>query len=49
MLKRNINILKSEYLGLFLENFREIMEYQRSSQFINQDLKKTENPRLISP
>ena len=47
--KRNINILKSEYLGLFLENFREIMEYQRSSQFINQDLKKTENPRLISP
>ena len=47
--KRNINILKSEYLGLFLENFREIMEYQRSSQFINRDLKKTENPRLISP
>ena len=47
--KRNINILKSEYLGLFLENFREIMEYQRSSQFVNQDLKKTENPRLISP
>ena len=47
--KRNINILKSEYLGLFLENFREIMEYQRSSQFTNQDLKKTENPRLISP
>ena len=47
--KRNINILKSEYLGLFLENFREIMEYQKSSQFINQDLKKTENPRLISP
>ena len=47
--KRNINILKSEYLGLFLENFREIMEYQRSSQFINPDLKKTENPRLISP
>ena len=47
--KRNINILKSEYLGLFLENFREIMEYKKSSQFINQDLKKTENPRLISP
>ena len=47
--KRNISILKSEYLGLFLENFREIMEYQRSSQFVNQDLKKTENPRLISP
>ena len=26
--KREINILKSEYLGLFLENFSEIMTYQ---------------------
>ena len=47
--KREINILKSEYLGLFLENFSEIMTYQESSQFISDDLKKTENPRLISP
>ena len=45
--KREINILKSEYLGLFLENFSEIMTYQESSQFISDDLKKTENPRLI--
>ena len=47
--KRDINILRPEYLTLFLENFSEIMEYKESSQFINERLKKTENPRLISP
>ena len=47
--KRNIDILKPEYLTIFLENFEEIMEYKPSKQFINDKLKKTENPRLISP
>ena len=47
--KRNINILKSEYLSLFLEDFAEMMEYKPSKQFISKKLKKTENPRLISP
>ena len=47
--KREINILKREYLSLFLEDFAEIMEYKPSEQFVNEDLKKTENPRIISP
>ena len=47
--KRNINILKSEYLSLFLEDFAEIMDYKPSKQFVNDKLKKTENPRIISP
>ena len=47
--KRNINILKIEFLNLFLENFKEIMEYKPSKQFVSEDLKKTENPRIISP
>jgi len=47
--KRNINILRSEYLNLFLEDFANIMEYKESNQFVSDDLKKTENPRLISP
>ena len=47
--KRNINILKVEFLGLFLENFADIMEYRPSNQFVTDKLKKTENPRLISP
>ena len=47
--KRDINILKVEFLGLFLENFADIMEYKPSNQFVTDKLKKTENPRLISP
>ena len=47
--KRDINILKSEYLDLFLDDFAEIMDYKQSKQFISKKLKKTENPRLISP
>ena len=47
--KRNINILKQEYLNLFLEDFENIMEYKPSKQFVTDNLKKTENPRLISP
>ena len=47
--KRDINILRPEYLSVFFEDFAEIMEYKPSRQFVNEDLKKTENPRLISP
>ena len=47
--KRDIDILRPEYLNLFLEDFADVMEYKPSRQFVNEDLKKTENPRLISP
>ena len=47
--KREINILKDRYLNLFLEDFGNIMEYKKSSQYVTDNLKKTENPRLISP
>ena len=47
--KRNINILKPEYLTVFLEDFENIMEYKPSKQFVTDGLKKTENPRIISP
>ena len=47
--KRTINILRQEYLNLFLEDFENIMEYKPSNQFVSASLKKTENPRLISP
>ena len=47
--KRDINILKANYLDLFLDDFAEIMEYKPSKQFVSKKLKKTENPRLISP
>ena len=47
--KRNINILKQEFLTLFLENISDIMEYKPSRQLVSNKLKKTENPRIISP
>jgi len=47
--KRNIDILKPEYLTVFLEDFENIMEYKPSRQFVSDKLKKTENPRIISP
>ena len=44
--KRNINILKPDLLGLFLKDFDRVMKYDKSSQFVNRKLKKTENPRI---
>ncbi len=47
--KREINILRPEFLTIFLDDVKNIMKYEESSQYISDDLKKTENPRIISP
>ena len=47
--KREINILKPSALDQFFDDFNEIMKYKPSRQFVSEDLKKTENPRIISP
>lgn len=47
--KREINVLKPEYLELFLRDNRQVMEYKPSQQYISSTLKKTENPRILSP
>ena len=44
--KRTINVLRTDYLGLFLKDFDRIMKYDKSSQYVNKKLKKTENPRI---
>ena len=44
--KRNINVLKEEFLGIFLKDFKKIMKYDKSSQYVNRKLKRTENPRI---
>ena len=43
--KRNIDVLRSEYLQQFLNDIRNEMTYKRSSQFVNDKLIKTENTR----
>ena len=44
--KRNIFVLRSEYLQQFLNDIRNEMTYKRSSQFINDKLIRTENTRI---
>ena len=47
--KRLIYILKNDYLQLYLNDLRRIMEYEKSSQYINRRLASTENTRNTSP
>ena len=47
--KREINVLQKQYVEIYLRDMTNIMSYKPSKQFVNKNLKKTENPRLISP
>ena len=47
--KRNILVLRRDYISTVLRDIGDVMEYKRSNQFINYGLKETENPRIISP
>ena len=44
--KRNIFVLRSEYLQQFLNDIRNEMTYKRSSQYVNDKLIRTENTRI---
>lgn len=47
--KREIDVLRSSFVPTIIQDLEEIMTYQDSSQFINDKLKKTENPRITLP
>ena len=47
--KRENSILQPQYVEIYLRDMSNIMTYKPSKQFISENLKKTENPRLISP
>ena len=44
--KRRIRILKPEYIGAFISEHKQIMKYERSSNYISKTLKGTYNPRI---
>jgi hypothetical protein len=44
--KRQIRILKPQYLSVVITDLRNIMKYDISSQYINQNTKQTYNPNL---
>ena len=47
--KRSIYLLRPNYLQMFLNDMRDIMHYDKSSQFVNKRLAETENTRNTSP
>jgi len=42
--KRRIKILKSEFVSMFITDFRNTMKYSKSSQYVNKGLKESYNP-----
>ena len=44
--KRRIRVLKPAYVGSFISEHRQIMKYERSSDYISKTLKGTYNPRI---
>ena len=46
--KRNIDVLRGQYLQEFIIDIKNEMIYKRSSQFVNDKLIKTENTRLTN-
>ena len=47
--KRNINVLRQEYITEFLDDMREIMTYQNSSEFIDRKTIQSENLNITLP
>tara|TARA_S200000501_G_scaffold289265_1_gene274059 strand:+ start:213 stop:881 length:669 start_codon:yes stop_codon:yes gene_type:complete len=44
--KRRIKVLKPQFLSLFLTDHKNIMKYDRSSDYISRRVKSTYNPRI---
>jgi len=47
--KSSIYLLRREYLQQFLNDMRQIMLYDRSSEYVTEDLARTENTRVTIP
>ena len=47
--KREINILKSPYLQLFINDLRDVVRYDKSSSYITSSLAATENTNVVNP
>ena len=47
--KRNINILREEFLQDFLDDMRNLMTYDESSEFIDERTTQTENTNITMP
>lgn len=44
--KRKIIILKKEYISAILTEMEDIMKYEKSSQYVDRQTKKSDNPNI---
>ena len=47
--KRNINILRKEYLNEFIDDMKSIMTYSKSSEYLDENTIRTENTNITIP
>jgi len=47
--KRSIYLIRTEYLQQYLNDMKKIMYYEKSSQYVNKKLIRTENTRITMP
>ena len=47
--KRNINILRKEYLNQFIDDMKTLMVYSKSSEYLDENTKRTENTNITLP
>ena len=47
--KREIDVLKNGYVQTFINDLRDIVRYEKSSEFVNSKLAITENTELVNP
>jgi hypothetical protein len=47
--KRTIYLLRPDYLQQYLNDMRKIMYYDKSSQYVDKKLIRTENTRITMP
>jgi hypothetical protein len=47
--KRSVYLLRSDYLQQYLNDMRTIMYYEKSSQYVDKKLIRTENTRVTMP
>lgn len=45
--KRKILLIKPEYIGVVMDDIRNIMNYSESSQYVDKKTKRVYNPRII--
>ena len=47
--KREIDVLNSGYLQTFINDFRDIVKYEKNSSYITSSLAQTENTEVVNP